>query len=282
MNPQFIDTHGHVQFNAFRDDADDVLQKTLAGDVWVVMPGTQIDTSTRAVELAEKYETGVYAAIGLHPIHLENMMVDEDEVGNQAAFRTREEIFMREDYEKLLSSKKVVAMGEIGLDYWRRPKSKTKRAEYQQRQKDALLTQMDLACDYKLPVLFHCRVALDDLLEILATHRLTKTVSPPGLIHCYTGTVEQAKKFVGLGYYIAVNAGIVHKLDLADVVKEVPLERVVLETDSPYLAPPQIGDTRNEPLNVRYAAEYISQIKNISMETVAKITTQNARDVLHI
>ncbi len=280
--PTFIDTHSHVQFNAFKDDGDSVVQKTLAAGTWIVIPSSQIDTSRRAVEYAERYTEGVYAAVGLHPIHLEDTFVDESEVGSQVKFHTRQEEFVRANYEELLSSKKVVALGEIGLDYWRKPKSKSKALAYKQKQKDVLLAQLDLACDHHLPVIFHCRVALDDLLEILADHPLTKTMSPPGIIHCYTGNAAQAQKFIELGYYVGVNAGMVYKLDLADVVKAVPLERMVLETDAPYLTPPQLGDVRNEPLNVRFAAEYIAKIKNISVEEAAKATTQNARNVLHI
>ena len=132
-----IDTHGHVNFNAFKNDAEQVLQRALDTDVWVIMPGTQYSTSKRAVEIAERYEAGVYAAIGVHPIHMgEKRRVDvqevqsqEDEGGSWMVFETRSEEFEYEKYKQLAQNKKVVAIGEIGLDYYYEPKSKTKRQE---------------------------------------------------------------------------------------------------------------------------------------------------------
>ncbi|MBI2577666.1 MAG: TatD family hydrolase, partial [Candidatus Wildermuthbacteria bacterium] len=172
-----IDTHGHVNFNAFKEDADEVLKRALENDTWVIMPGSQYSTSKRAVEIAERYGEGVYAAVGLHPIHLgESRDVDtwevQSEILRQAqdkqtwmTFTTRHEIFDYEAYKKLTESKKVVAIGEAGLDYYRIPKSKTKREEAKHLQKEILRRQIDLSLEKNLPFIFHCRVAHDELIE---------------------------------------------------------------------------------------------------------------------
>src|SRR3989344_237041 len=285
----FIDTHGHVNFNAFREDSSEVLQRTLEGHVWVVMPGSQYSTSKRAVEMAEKYEQGVYAAVGLHPIHIgEQRKVDVLEVQSEEkaeqpweTFETRSEEFNYEEYKKLAQSKKVVAIGEIGLDYYYFPKSKVKREEIKRKQKETLRQQMDLADEMHLPVIIHCRVAHEDLLEFLGERKQVR-----GVVHSYTGTAEQAEKFMDLGLYFGFNGLILKNVpalpDPREVISSIPLDRIVLETDSPYLLPPMALTERNEPLFVKYMAEEIAKIKNISLQEVAKSTTTNAKKLFTV
>lgn len=280
-DPILIDTHGHVQFNAFKEDGHEVVKRTLAEGTWIIAPGSQIDTSRRSVEYAERYAEGLYAAIGLHPIHLEDIRVDEAEVENQVKFRTRQEEYRREAYEELLKSSKVVAIGEIGLDYWRKPKTTAKKEAYKLRQKEAFGLQLDLALAHKLPVILHCRVAFTDLIDIISEHPLTRAISPPGVVHCFTGGSDDLRAFLSLGYYIGYN-GIIFKLNLDEVIRETPLNRMLLETDAPYLTPPSFGGVRNEPLNVRFVAQRIAELKNISFEEVARQTTENARKVFGI
>src|SRR3989344_2873631 len=147
----FVDTHGHISFQAFKDDADAVLKRALQNNTWVIMPGTQFSTSQKAVEMAEKYSEGVYAAIGLHPIHLgEKRHVDELELQGEAGFsgagfETKAEEFEYEKYKQLaLSSSKgkVVAIGEFGLDYYYEPKNKAKREAQRRKQQTALALQV--------------------------------------------------------------------------------------------------------------------------------------------
>lgn len=280
---KFIDTHGHVNFNAFKDDGDAVINRALDAGVGIIMPGSQIDTSRRAVEYAERFDHPyIRAAIGLHPIHLEDIRVDESEVGGQIKFHTRKEEFKRSDYEDLLkSSDKVVAIGEVGLDYWRLPEDPREKEQYKKFQIDTLKSQLDLALDYKKPVILHCRKAHDDLLSIIENHEITKAVSPPGVVHCYTGNKTQLKAFLAFGWYIGFN-GIIFKLGLEDVIKATPLDRILLETDSPYLTPPALGIQRNEPMFATYVAQKIAEIKKVSLEEVARQTTENAKKVFRI
>ena len=307
----FVDTHGHVSFQAFKDDADVVLRRALQNNTWVVMPGTQFSTSQKAVEMAEHYPEGVYAAIGLHPIHLgEKRHVDTLELQSELSapletgrearpqflmgFETKAEEFEYEKYKVLGKSKKVVAIGEFGLDYYYEPKSKIKREAQRMQQKTTLALQLKLAEELQLPVILHCRKAHEDLLEILNTRQkaeghLGGPATMPsfgraklrGVVHCYTGDLRQAERFYNLGLYFGFN-GLIFKDVPAlpnpeEIISSIPLDRIVLETDSPYLVPPVAKTERNEPLFVKYVAEEVARIKNIPVEEVASATTSNAQ-----
>jgi TatD DNase family protein len=289
----FVDTHGHVNFSAFKNDAKEVLDRTLSAGMQVIMPGTQYATSKRAVEMAEKYGEGVYAAIGLHPIHLvEKRRVDVQEVQSEnmkeeewTTFETQGEEFLYEKYRELGQSKKVVAVGECGLDYYYEPKGKEKREAQRRAQKAALALQIKLAQELNLPIIFHCRKAHDDLIEFLANYKLqSKRLN--GVVHCYTGDLKQAEKFYEFGLSFGFNGLIFKDVPALPSPKEIigalPLERIVLETDSPYLIPPQAGKERNEPLFVQYVAEEVARIKNISVEDVASATAKNAKSLFSL
>ena len=291
----YIDTHGHVSFNAFKHDADKVLERTLKEDTWVIMPGTK-----RAVELAEQYEKGVYAAIGLHPIHLsEKRRVDVQEVQSEnvkeeewMTFETNEEEFSYAKYKALAQGpllplgkqrpSKVVAVGECGLDYYYESKSKEKRQAERMKQKSTLAQHIKLAKELDLPIILHCRKAHEDLLEFLKPHK----GKLKGVVHCYTGDLKQAEQFYNLGLSFGFNGLILKDVPALpnpeDIIESLPLDRIVLETDSPYLAPPEAKTERNEPLFIRYVAEEIARIKNISIEEVASTTTANAKSLFSL
>ncbi len=287
----FIDTHGHVSFQAFKDDADVVLKRALQNNTWVVMPGTQFATSQKAVEMAERYQEGVYAAIGLHPIHLaEKRRIDVLEVQSEEVqekdwmlFETKGEEFEYEKYKILGNNKKVVAIGEFGLDYYYEPKSKTKREAQRVQQKTALALQLKLAEELRLPVILHCRKAHNDLLEILNTRYNIQNTKLRGVVHCYTGDLKQAEQFYNLGLYFGFNGLIFKDVSVLpnpeEIIASIPLDRIVLETDSPYLVPPAAKTERNEPLFVKYVAEEIARIKKIDVEEVASVTTANAKSL---
>lgn len=279
-----IDTHAHLQFYSFHSDREEVIRRTLKAGISFIMPGTQIDTSADAVKLAEKLDSSnVYASIGLHPIHVNKDRVDEDEVGPLKKFETRGEEFNHAEYEKLIKSDKVIAVGEIGLDYWRKPKTTARKQEFIKRQKDAFIAQLDLSLEYKKPLILHCRVAHDDMIDILQQHPILRAVQPPGIVHSFTGNIEQLNKFLKMGFYIGVN-GLVFKLPFVEeAVKATPLERIVLETDAPYLLPPQVKDTnRNEPIFIKHTAQRIAEIKEVSFKKVEMQTTENARNIFKV
>ena len=285
-----IDTHAHVNFNAYKDDSDEVIRRSLDNDVWLINVGSQYSTSKRAVEMSEKYEKGVYAAVGLHPIHLETGLVKIKNDKEEIQFPTIEEHFDYEQYKKLAQSQKTVAIGEIGLDYYWKPKTKSKLGLFKEKQAAVLFQQMDLAGELDLPVIFHCRMAHDDLLQILDYKLKDPDYKLRGAIHCFTGNWGQAQKYIEMGFYFGLN-GIIFKMNLDDVIKKIPLEKILIETDCPYLTPllpaealakagPMEG--RNEPIYVKYIAEKIAKIKNLSYEEIASITTQNAKNLFKI
>jgi len=270
-----FDTHAHLNFNAYKEDSLKVLQRSLDGGVWMINVGSQYSTSKRAVEMAEKYQEGVYAAVGLHPIHLETGLIKIKDDPEETQFQTAEEDFDYEGYKTLAQNKKVVAIGEVGLDYYWRPKTKARQELFKEKQRAVLEKQINLAQDLNLPVIFHCRMAHDELIEILSRRDGVR-----GTIHCFTGTWTQAQKYLAMGFFLGIN-GIIFKVDINETIKKAPFDRILIETDCPYLTPPP-ENGRNEPIFVKHMAEKIAKIKELSYEEVAETTTQNAKKLFKI
>ncbi len=267
-----IDTHSHINFNAYKDDGDEVIKRTLANDTWMINVGTQKDTSKRAIDIAEKYDKGVYAAIGLHPIHLEEMHVDEEEI----EFKTRQEEFDYNLYKKLGESEKVVAIGEIGLDYYRLPKYRPIE-EVKERQHEAFKLQLDLAEDLDVPAIIHCREAHDDIKKILHDRYDGKKFSRErGVLHCFSGNLELANEYIELGFMVSFNGLITFNNSWDKVIPELPLNKIMIETDAPLLTPVPFRGKRNEPLYVKYVAEHIAGLRGMNFEEVAEMTFENA------
>ena len=229
-----IDTHSHLNFKAYDNDREEVIKRTREGGVVCIDVGTKYETSKNAIELAEKND-GIFAAIGMHPIHIKTDLLKLRMDENEGAFAPLGEEFDKERYKELARSSKVVAIGEIGLDYYYRPKSKTKLEQFKETQKKVFLEQLEMAEELNLPVIIHCRMAHKDVLDILQNKKLR------GAIHCFTGSWQEAQKYIDLGFYIGIN-GIIDKLDLTEVIKIVPLEKLLVETDCPYLTPKAEGE----------------------------------------
>ncbi|MBI2356366.1 MAG: TatD family hydrolase [Candidatus Doudnabacteria bacterium] len=270
----FFDTHTHVNFSAFKSDANEVIKRALACDTWLINVGTQQDTSTAAVELASKYSEGVYAAIGLHPVHTWQQMLDEEE----SHFKSRQEEFNESEYTALLYSKAVVAVGECGLDYFRLPEDNKEKAI--KKQKAVFIAQIAFARKNNLALIVHCRDAYEDLLQILKA----EYAGMPAVIHSFTDTWETAKKFLDEGFYIALNGILTFDKTgrLAEVAQKTPLDRLLTETDAPYLTPPPYRGKRNEPSYVRYVVEKIAQVRGISLEEAAEKTFENAKRLFKV
>lgn len=276
-----FDTHCHVHFNAFKDDMDDVVKSALADDVAMITVGTQKDTSANGVALAERYDK-VWASVGLHPSHLLPGYVDEDEV----AFRSRNEAFDPDYYRELLRHPKVVAVGEMGLDYYHEHKE-IPLEEQKKLQATAFTAGAELAKSEGLPVIIHCRDAHDDQIELL-----TKIYGPyvdgdplRGVIHCFTGTIRDAERYFNLGFLISFTGIITfppRKKDveegkelLTDVVRWAPLDRILVETDAPYLSPVPMRGKRCLPEYVRHVAAKVAELKGIEVKEVEEETTKN-------
>jgi len=266
-----FDTHSHLNFSAFSQDRDFLIKEALSQEIWLINVGTNYQTSKEAVEIAQSQKEGVFAAIGLHPINLETGLVrikNDDLEG-----KSLEKEFDFEKYYHLAKSKKVVAIGEIGLDYYQKPKTKKRLALFKEKQKELFLKELKLAQDLKLPVIFHSRMAHQDLKEILS-------LKIKGVMHGFVGNAEQLREYLKMDFYIGFN-GIIFKkitgIDFDKNIKMAPLKRILIETDCPYLTPPGFSGEKNTPLAVKFIAEYIAKIKNISFEKVAETTTQNAQ-----
>ncbi len=263
----YFDTHTHVNFSAFTDDAEATINRALTSETWLVNVGTQLDTSRQAVALCTGVDQGVFAAIGLHPVHTYEQVLDEEE----SHFQTRAETFSEDSYKAILTDK-VVAIGECGLDYFRLPETGDREAVIKT-QKQEFIKQLHFASKQKLPVIIHCRDAYDDLLEIMKLE-----YSGMAVIHSFTDTWDTAKKFLDLGFYIALNGILTFDKTgkLAQVCKNTPNDRILIETDAPYLTPPPFRGKRNEPSYVQYVAAKVAEIKGISLSEAADMTFNNA------
>ena len=285
-----IDTHAHINFNAYKDDGDEAIKRALDQGVWLINVGSQYDTSRRAIDYARKYPKGVYAAIGLHPHHLEEMEIDEKEVG--VKYKTRKEEFDFEKYWELAQEPKVVAIGEIGLDY-KSANSEQRTANSREKQKEVFKQQLELAQQSNLPIIFHCREAYEDLIEILENFKsacVDCDFGCPGagignlrgVIHCFCGDLKTGKRFLEMDIYLGFIGLITFSEKYDQLIKETPLEKILLETDCPYLSPVPRRGKRNEPSYVKFVAEKIAEIKKISFDEVAEQTTKNAKELFGI
>jgi TatD DNase family protein len=271
LNPTLFDIHTHVHFAAFAEDKNAVIQRALDAGVWMINVGTQRDTSRMAIETADAYDTGVYAAVGLHPIHTEKSYHDTQELGSDGAeFVSRGEMFSYDYYKKLAVHKKVVAIGECGLDYYRLGE------DTKQTQSNTFLRHIQLAHDIQKPLMIHCRNAFNDLIAILKSNFKYLKSNDPGVIHFFTGSTDDAKKLLDLGFLFSFGGVVTFARDYDDVLRYIPLDRIVLETDAPYVAPIPYRGKRNEPVYIAEVAKKISEVISIPEKTISTETTKNA------
>ncbi|PIQ91227.1 MAG: hydrolase TatD [Candidatus Omnitrophica bacterium CG11_big_fil_rev_8_21_14_0_20_41_12] len=250
-----IDTHCHLDFPPFEPDRDEVIQRAIqAGVTNFINIGSTLESSSNSCSLAQKYSQ-VYATVGVHP-H------DADSFDIQA-----------ENQLKILAQKnKVVAIGETGLDYYRNLSS-------QQNQKQAFIKQIELAKELKLPLVIHSRQAEAQVMQIL------KAALPlPAVVHCFSGDADFLQDCLECGFFISFTCNITYKKaqGLRDMVALTPLNRLMLETDAPYLSPEGFRGKRNEPLQIKLLAEEVSRIKGVSFSQIADRTTQNAKEFFNL
>jgi len=283
MDMLLIDTHAHVNFSAFKEDADKVIKNSLDNNVWMILVGSEYRTSQRALEYANKYEKGVYAAVGLHPVHLEQGLAEDEDQGY--SFQTKGEEFSYDNYEKLAKFEKVVAIGEIGLDYYHVDKNNS--IEVKKRQKDVFVQQLLLAVRLGIPAIIHCRQAYDDMLQILKDFKqeykdLISNDRPWAVMHCFAGDEDLAWQLFSLGVIISFTGLITFSKQWDDLIRKIPFEKFMIETDCPWLTPEPFRGKRNEPMLVKYVADRIAEIKNLTTEKVAEITSNNAKNLFGI
>lgn len=288
-----IDTHCHVHFNAYKEDMDEVIKRSLAAGVMMITVGTQKDTSANGLKMAEKYE-GLWASIGLHPNHLcEQEFFDENELapGEHATplIKTRCESFDMEYYRSIVGHPKCVAIGECGLDYYRLPED-VDHAEVMKKQDETVRAHFDLATEAGKPVIIHCRDAHAPQIAIIREYVGQGKLSRRGVVHCFTGTHADALAYISLGFKIGIGGIITFPprkgegdiSPLQQVVQKIGLEHIVLETDAPYLTPLPYRGKRNEPAYVRHVAEKVAALKGVSVDEVERVTTETAKKLFNM
>lgn len=243
-----VDTHAHLNTEEYQNDMNDVLKRARINHVnQIIVIGMDETSNELAIRLAEKHEM-LYATVGVHPGYVDNQTTDH--------------------LEALLTHKKVVAVGECGIDlHWRQ--------DNYDLQKSIFLEQIELAKRFKLPLVIHTRSSFDEAYQCLLPSKGKVT----GVFHCFSSNLEDAKRAIELGFYIGIDGPITFKKaeELVRIVEQIDLKHILVETDSPYLAPLPFRGKRNEPAYTKYVVEKIAQIKNISVEEVMKQTTENAK-----
>lgn len=251
-----FDTHAHYDDEQFGEDREELLNSMQEGGVGTIVNiSASLDSCRTVVELAGRYPF-MYAAVGIHPDHVGSL--------NDKAF---------DEMEGLLDNEKVVAVGEIGLDYYWDNESHALQEQW-------FIRQLELARRHHLPVVIHSRDAAADTLEIMKEH----AQGLKGVIHCFSYSIEQAREYVKMGFYIGVGGVVTFKnaKKLKEVVEGTPLTSIVLETDCPYLAPEPYRGKRNNSLYIRYVAKEIARIKNVDYDIVVRQTEANAAELYGI
>lgn len=271
-----FDSHTHLNLAAFDSDRENLIEKYLKQGIFLINVGTCYQTSYLAAELAKKY-SNCWASIGLHPSHTFPFKKDEKEINHSSDILRGEEFDER--FLELLKRNKVVAVGECGLDYsYLKDFSYQKQIEYQEKEKKVFLRQIRIAKLEKLPIIFHIRNLYLETLEILSAEKFKEG----GVFHFFSGTLEEAEKILQEGYYLGFSGIITYSDKYDEVIKNIPLKRILVETDAPYVAPFSYKGKRNEPLYVKEVIKKVAEIKNLPPEKVEKITFENTKNLFKI
>jgi TatD DNase family protein len=276
--PKLIDSHAHLNFRAFNKDRKEIIDKCLEKDIWMINVGSNFETSRKSLELADEYNRGVYGSIGIHPIH-----VFHEEYSQECMW----------DLAK--NSDKVVAIGETGLDYFHLKNSSgrlVKEEEIfnkaQKAQKKLLNQHLKLARMLELPIIFHTRPYKDNdayydlVAELEKFAAFYQDFVLKGVIHCYVANLELAQIFLRLGLYLGFTGIITFSNEYDKIIEEVPLDKILLETDCPYLSPEPKRGKKNIPQNVIYIAKKIAKIKGVDISKIKQQITQNAINLFNL
>ncbi|MFA5047809.1 MAG: TatD family hydrolase [Patescibacteria group bacterium] len=273
------DSHAHLNFSSFGDDLDEIISRCQKKPMRVINIGTQLATSQKAIEIAQNHD-GFFASVGIHPIHTGEQELDEQETKEHQKFDEKNIEQALSALDKLAEQKKVVAIGETGLDYSRLPEDAKRLLELQ---KQYFSGQVEIAQNKSLPIILHCRgerskplVAYEEILELINGKNLR------GVVHCFGANLALAQEFITRGFYIGFTGIITFKKKaegLQEVARQIPLEKILIETDAPYLAPEPHRGQRNEPIYVEWTAKKIAELKSIDVEKVIETTAKNAAEL---
>jgi TatD DNase family protein len=252
-----IDTHCHIYLEEFDPDRANVVSEAVKEGVnRIFMPAIDSDTHEDMLKIEAEYEGSCYAMMGLHPCSVKANWLAELEI-----------------VEKYLSKRRFYALGEIGLDfYW--------DLTYQNEQFDVFRKQIDLALNYSIPIVIHSRNSIEECIRVVAEY---KDRNLKGIFHCFTGNLDQANRILDLGFYLGIGGVVTFKNSGLDaVMANINLDQVVLETDAPYLAPVPFRGKRNECSYIKYVVQKLAEIKKISVDEVARVTTANAEKLFGV
>lgn len=258
---KLCDIHAHLDFKDYDADRAEVIRRTREADCGVINVGVDLETSRAVIKLAEENDL-MWATVGIHPTDHQGSSLMEEKIW--------------QELEKLAAHDKVVAIGECGLDYFRLDEnvgSSTSHISHaiKERQKEIFERQIELAVKVGKPLMIHCRDAYDDVLEILKHYPSVR-----GNVHCFTGNLEQAKLFLDLGFTLSFTGVITFARDYDEVIRFVPLDKLLVETDSPLLTPTPYRGRRNEPLYVAEVIKKIAEIKGLPVEEIRSALVNNA------
>ena len=271
----FVDTHCHLNFKAFKSDLSDVVGRAYKSDVGkIIIPGAKLDSSQKAVEISGQYK-GCFAAIGIHPHHVHdvNSFLQNDQKRHELSHLLAD----------MAKQKGVAAIGEVGLDrhsYKNYPPVEEKTFQLQ---KQLLSLELDVATQLHLPVILHCRDAQDEMIALINEYK-NKHPDLTGVFHCFEGTLLHLKKILSMGFFVGFDGNITFKenMRLQELVRQTPIDRLLLETDSPYLTPLPHRGTRNEPAYIQHTYAFVALLKNTGIKKVALRLSANVSTLFHI
>jgi len=274
----FFDSHTHLNLAAFDKDRKEIIKKTLEQGVFVINIGTCYETSKKAVEIAQRY-VNCWATIGLHPSHVIPMKIDKDESAMNNDKNILEAEVFNEKFESFLEKPKVVAIGECGLDYsYLKDFSENDQIRYKKMEEEEFRKQIQIAKKYNLPLSLHVRDLYEEALIILEDEGYKNEA----VFHFFTGNVDQAQKILKRGFYLGFSGIITYSEKMDKVIKDTPLERILIETDAPYVAPILYRGDRNEPIYVKEVAKKIAQIKKLPLKDIEEVTFKNTLRLFRI
>lgn len=263
MSLYYIDVHSHIHFKQYDADREEVIARMREAGVGAITVGTDLESSKKAVALAERHG-GIWATVGIHPTDTE-------------------EIFDEKNYKELVQSKRVVAIGECGLDYYRLTTDDPQLTTKKEKQRENFVRQLEFALKYDKPLMIHCRPseestdAHEDMIEILSSYSSLSTINyklsiaPRGNIHFFTATEKIATQYFELGFTVSIPGVVTFAPEVAEVVKKLPLDKILSETDCPYAAPVPYRGKRNEPA---YVIEVVKKIAELHKKPLEKVKGQ--------
>ena len=256
MDSYYIDSHAHIYLDQFTDNVDEIINRSLDNKVnKILMPNINLDTVSKMLNLSEKYKGICYPMLGLHPCYIENEF--ENEITKILEYKSSE----------------TIAIGEIGLDFFRGRKNIKNQIR-------ALEIQCEYALSQKLPIVIHTRNSIDETISIVSRYSKKGLT---GVFHCFAGNLNQAHNIINMGFKIGVGGILTFKnSNIKNVISQIEIKNLILETDSPYLSPEPLRGKVNEPANIIFISEKLSEILSVPLEIVSQVTSENVKNLFDL